>query len=546
MGCPRVLWHERLVPRLLSLGKFCIGLAAAWGCGRRQEPPGVRAEPEPRVVIAVAATSAPPTNRAVRPSTATSNAEEANAVTSDSLPNAVVPGSLEDNLPFEPTGLKVASIAWRTWIYTDVGPSRTRYGYLRAGAVVDRRDPLITNAGCQGGWTRVNPRGFVCLGKGATLDLDHPVVVASQRRARRNAGLPYIYALSDQRAPHLYFRLPNKQQMRTVEDDYEGRAQRWLDARRARRQLELLDVAPEPPGFLLTGPLTKPYGVDSGLRHLVHAGQASSDSGFALLSTFHWEGRVFGLTTELDLIAMDRTRLVEPSTLTGVALEEDQDLPVALVSDGWLTRYVRSESGALVADGGLPKRTLIKVESEKQRIGGVGYWQTPDGALIPAAGVRLLERRSSFPSVATGTRKWIDVSIKDQTLVAYVGQRAVFATLVSTGAGGLGNPDKVPATVQGTFMVHTKHVAETMDGDDDPQSDSFNLRDVPFVQYFHKGYALHGAYWHDQFGRWRSHGCINLAPNDAAWLFEWTDPSVPEDWHGVINKERGTVVHIRP
>ena len=69
---------------------------------------------------------------------------------------------------------------------------------------------------------------------------------------------------------------------------------------------------------------------------------------------------------------------------------------------------------------------------------------------------------------------------------------------------------------------------------------------MPFVQYFHKGYALHGAYWHDDFGKVRSHGCVNLAPKDAAWLFEWTDPSVPRDWHGVLNKDRGTVVYIHP
>jgi hypothetical protein len=73
-----------------------------------------------------------------------------------------------------------------------------------------------------------------------------------------------------------------------------------------------------------------------------------------------------------------------------------------------------------------------------------------------------------------------------------------------------------------------------------------SLLDVPFVQYFHQGYALHGTYWHDEYGRVRSHGCINLAPIDAAWLFEWTDPPVPPHWHHVINRERGTVVYIHP
>ena len=90
----------------------------------------------------------------------------------------------------------------------------------------------------------------------------------------------------------------------------------------------------------------------------------------------------------------------------------------------------------------------------------------------------------------------------------------------------MGDPEKHQATVRGTFMVYQKHVSSTMDGEED-KSDSFNLQDVPFVQYFHKGFALHGTYWHDEFGKIRSHGCVNLAPVDAAWLFEWTDPNVP-------------------
>jgi hypothetical protein len=455
-------------------------------------------------------------------------------------------GTVEDSLPFEPTGHQLASIAWRTWIYTDVGPRRSRYGYLRAGALVERRDPPIYNDGCKGGWYRINPRGFVCLGKGATLELDHPVVVASQGRAGRGAGLPYVYALSTQRAPHLYFKLPTRAQMRDVEGAYAGRASTWLEQHRAHHRLESIGFLPDPPAFLGSGALAKPYGTTQGLRYAVHAGQASSDSGFALGSVFSWEARAFGLTTELDLIPLDRTKLVKPSELAGVVLAEDEDLPVAIVTDGWLARWEVAESGELMSAGALPRRTLVSVNHPKRRIGGVGYWETSDGYLLPAAGVEVIEKRTSFPSVATGTRKWIDVSIKHQTLVAFVGQRAVFATLVSTGAGGLGDPEKVPSTIQGTFMIHAKHVTETMDGDDDDKSDSFNLRDVPFVQYFHKGFALHGTYWHDDFGRWRSHGCVNLSPRDAAWLFEWTDPHVPDEWHSVLNKDRGTVVTIRP
>ena len=99
------------------------------------------------------------------------------------------------------------------------------------------------------------------------------------------------------------------------------------------------------------------------------------------------------------------------------------------------------------------------------------------------------------------------------------------------------------ATIRGSFFVRSKHVSGTMDGDETAE-DAFDLRDVPYIQYFHEGYALHAAYWHDDFGKERSHGCVNLAPADAAWLFEWTDPPVPKEWHGAMAPQGGTLVWI--
>ena len=136
------------------------------------------------------------------------------------------------------------------------------------------------------------------------------------------------------------------------------------------------------------------------------------------------------------------------------------------------------------------------------------------------------------------------MSILRQSLVAYEGTRPVFATLVSTGVDGLGDPEETHSTVRGAFVIHTKHVTATMDSDE--EGDVFDLRDVPYVQYFHEGYALHGAYWHDSFGIPRSHGCINLSPPDASWLFAWTEPEVPNGWHARLQLHGGTLVYIHP
>ncbi len=496
------------------------------GCVERVEPPGA----EPR-----------PVARPLRVQVATkSNATSDEAATSSSVRNI---GTIDDNLPFKPDGTKIASIAWRTWIYTDTGPRRTRFGYLRAGAIVDARGPEIRNEGCDGGWYRINPRGFVCLGLGATKDLNHPVVVQSAVRAKRANGLPYVYAMAAETAPHLYFTLPSEEQMRTVEgSNYKQRALLWRQRSLKNGVRELLGPSAPPPEFLKPGvTLAKPYGAKKRLHYSVHAGQASPDSGFAIQRVFEWGGREFGLTTELDLIALDRTKVVKPSAFHGVELSQGEALPVAFVEQRYAPSY-ELEQGVPRATGQFGFREGLKLTGQQLR---GGFLEAKGGRWFVESTARIIKPRDSFPSFATGSRKWIDISIRQQSLVAYVGQKPVYATLVSTGRGGLGDPEKGFATVRGTFMIYYKSVSSTMDGDED-KSDSYALLDVPFVQYFHKGYALHGTYWHDEFGKIRSHGCVNLAPIDSAWLFEWTDPPVPKHWHGVLNKQRGTVVYIHP
>src|SRR5205823_3874363 len=175
-------------------------------------------------------------------------------------------------------------------------------------------------------------------------------------------------------------------------------------------------------------------------------------------------------------------------------------------------------------------------------VGSSAYLETPDGGLVADQGLVRVDPPASLPSWATGTRRWIDVSIDRQTLVAYEGARPVFVTLVSTGIDGKGDPETTHSTIQGQFLIHTKHVTITMDGDE--VGDEFDFRDVPYVQYFKDGFALHAAYWHDGFGAPRSHGCVNLSPLDARWLFSWTEPSVPVAWHGAMST-RGTMVVVR-
>jgi lipoprotein-anchoring transpeptidase ErfK/SrfK len=96
-------------------------------------------------------------------------------------------------------------------------------------------------------------------------------------------------------------------------------------------------------------------------------------------------------------------------------------------------------------------------------------------------------------------------------------------------------------TVKGRFRVFRKLLSQTMRGPDYVQPD------VPYVMYFYGAYSLHGTYWHNDFGRARSHGCVNLRIADAKWLFDWTTPPLPpgasEVWDTVSGTGTLVVVH---
>ncbi len=104
--------------------------------------------------------------------------------------------------------------------------------------------------------------------------------------------------------------------------------------------------------------------------------------------------------------------------------------------------------------------------------------------------------------------KWIDLDLSRQLLVAYEGQTPVFRAWVSTGVA------RYPTPV-GEFAIYRKVRVQDMRGP------GYYLPNVEFVSYFYKGYAIHGTYWHNNFGQPMSHGCVNMRNADAAWIYNW-------------------------
>jgi hypothetical protein len=222
--------------------------------------------------------------------------------------------------------------------------------------------------------------------------------------------------------------------------------------------------------------------------------------------------------------------------LRGAELGADLTLPIVLTARDTKSRRIGAD-GRIEPGRDVPQFTAFPMLGTT-KIAEKAYYSVGGGELVSAELSRRIERIDPPPDVA-GDERWIDVDLSEQTLVAYEGARPVFATLVSTGKQG--HPTPV-----GAFRIHSKYVscdmAETTDVDE-----PYLIEDVPWTMYFHLAIALHGAFWHSQYGRERSHGCVNLAPADARWLFWWVGPELPEGWHGVVSTadNPGTRVYVR-
>jgi lipoprotein-anchoring transpeptidase ErfK/SrfK len=217
---------------------------------------------------------------------------------------------------------------------------------------------------------------------------------------------------------------------------------------------------------------------------------------------------------------------------------------VAFVRSQHANLYTGDPKTGLSIARKLGYREAVPLSGRELVVSGIHYLETATHDFIRNERLVRIDKFKNKPGWATPGRSWIHVSILQQSLVMYEGEKPVYATLVSTGVDGLGDPKETHSTIRGQFLIHTKHVSVTMDSD--AEGDEFDLRDVPYVQYFREGFALHAAFWHDSFGQPYSHGCVNLSPLDARALFHMTNPPVPQTWHGAMSLLGGTLVSIAP
>ncbi|HEU4408470.1 MAG TPA: L,D-transpeptidase, partial [Polyangiaceae bacterium] len=439
--------------------------------------------------------------------------------------------------------------------------------------------------GCAEGWYRLAPYGFVC-GRNVTLDANHPE--ARARTPNLDDPLPYPYAHNLSHGTPLYKSLPTRDEMASYEP-YLGitpssepaarRASRERDderssgskrRRRREREREREEAAakaeaeettvglpfgggfsPAPPEGAGGAPgydPSKPWWAQTGkgVKPEVTLADLLSDADDVLAKrmvrgfyvsvdhTFTHESRPFHKTLSGLLAPADRMGMVKAPSLSGQAIDEAHaGHAVAFVLAKEASKYEADVDKKTVRPAGpLARYDRAFLTGKTLSVGGKIYRETTDGHWLRGVDVAFTQPGAPPVDLAPG-EKWVDVNLARQTLVAFEGTRPVFATLVSTGRKG---PDKEHdhKTPTGTWRIREKHVAATMDGDGAVAGDlPYSIEDVPFIMYYFESYALHGAFWHDNFGRQQSHGCVNLAPADAKRLFLWTDPPLPAGWHGV-------------
>ncbi|AKU95057.1 hypothetical protein AKJ09_01721 [Labilithrix luteola] len=465
-----------------------------------------------------------------------------------------------------------------------VNTGSMRIGYIRQGAKVPVLPQPHRKPNCKQGWYELVQGGFVCA-RYASLDLNHVDLRTAPRPPDLSAPLPYEYAYNVGNGTPLYRKVPTREQRLKFEP--------WLNpkpiAKPSDDAVEETSIAASTrDAKSVAKSATDPFGVrteelDAGVpwylrdydggKPKVTLDELKGEGpmvkrmvrGFfvAVDKEITENGTKWLRTTNSLLVPRERVYVYSAaSKLQGVWLDDRSDLvrgddgnempdagpivtikptpdickpgsksQVAVVTSGSAKKYALSATRKSVTKSHpLRYHSILKLTGEDVVIDGVAYDEVDEGWWMRRSeGVRT-EPGPAPKDLAPG-EKWIDINIRTQTLVAYEGSEPVFATAMSSGRDGKQDPKRDHKTPTGTWRIREKHIAATMDGD--ANAEPYSLDDVPWIQYYEGSYALHGVYWHDSFGRRKSHGCVNLAPLDARALFNWTEPSMPENWHGV-------------
>jgi hypothetical protein len=420
-----------------------------------------------------------------------------------------------------------------------------KLGYMRIGTRTQVTEK-VEGEGCKHGFYGLPAGGFACASKGLVVAEREPPSKHPPPSPRLEQALPYDYGFVRRWNSPMWWRMPSDRELQAAAAQRDARERERLAAAAAEKGAPPAD-RPEP-AEAEAEPAAAPEAVP--LEELLAMK-------LPLSPDTPWLERGFFLSLG-DKVVDEDTRRTYYRTARGayvsagdVSRYEAKDFQgVALGEMTWPFAYTRKETKLiqLTADDKLKavktldKRVFVDL-AEETEIGGKPYMLTADGHLVRKDHL-LIPEPQALPRGLDPWERWIDVSLSQQMLVAYEGTRPVYVTLVSTGRKG--TKEEPYDTPTGRWRIVSKHISTTMDGNS-ASDGNYSIQDVPWTMFFYGSYALHGAFWHRGFGAVRSHGCVNLGPSDARWLFQWSTPFLPDGWHGVnaTDDSPGSTVIVR-
>lgn len=212
--------------------------------------------------------------------------------------------------------------------------------------------------------------------------------------------------------------------------------------------------------------------------------------------------------------------IVAGTDFTGVKVHAMPERPFGWMLDTWVPRSAPGAPMPAEAERTFLERyDFIQIYDAAQGPDGWLWYDIGDDRWVKENYLSIVDY-SSRPEGIAENEFWVAVDLTEQVFAAYEGDRMVYASLVATGL------DRWP-TREGLFSVWDRHLMAPMSGGE-VGDDFYNLEQVPHPMYFDEGISLHGAYWHNGFGRQKSHGCVNMPPRDAEWVYFWSEKA-PND-----------------
>lgn len=416
-----------------------------------------------------------------------------------------------------------------------------KLGYIRIGTRMMATEK-VEHESCKNGFYGLPVGGYACASKGLLVDEEKPPAMKYLPPAPRlDQGHPYEYGFVRRWNSPMWWRIPSDQELTA------------MDMQRTARESERV-AAKEPP---TDAPIPAESGEALPPAEAPPVDLALADVKLPLSPNTPWlergfflslgekvveRGHSFYRTARGAYVAAADVSRYEAKDWVGVALDEQGvTYPFGYVKKDTKLLQLTADN-KLKASKSVERRAFLDL-TEETEIAGRAYMITTDGLLVRKDHL-LIPDLQLAPKGLDPWERWIDVSVSQQLLVAYEGARPVYVTLVSTGRKG--SKEDPYETPRGRWRIYSKHVSTTMDGSSGTDG-NYSIQDVPWTMFYSGSYALHGAFWHRSFGQVRSHGCVNLGPSDARWLFHWTTPLLPEGWHGVnaTDDSPGSTVVVR-